>query len=275
MVRRSLFLLAALVLLAVPALAAKKSKVPALEAGVVLAEPKAGATKVVDVKKGDNLMVIGKQGEWSQVLTDGGKKGWILSTVVSAGGLSGLDANATTVAAMEGDTALAMRGRPNPPRTVVVGMGGMKNDATKKLGEMLKGERKLKILEVRDEATTKAGSAAGGLEGATQLAGAQQADVVVAIQAATGDALQYEIVDLKHKAVLGTGTTTTAKPVEEVAAAVGKATEEMVKNPADTSATTPAPAAVASPEATVAPATVASPTPAPQKKGRPTLKKGQ
>lgn len=239
MARRLLLLIAALSLFAVPALAAAKKKVPALDAGVIRAEPKADAAKVLDVKKGDLLMVTGKQGEWSQVMADGGKKGWILSKLVSTGGLSALDANATTVAAAEGDTALAMRGRPNPPRTLIVGMGALKNDATKKLGELVKGERKLKVFEVRDEATTKTGSAAGGLDGATQLAGTQQADLVIAIQAATGDALSYEIVDLKHKTVLGTGTTTTGKPVEEVATAVAKATEELVKNPAN-AATVPA-----------------------------------
>lgn len=271
MIRRSLFLLAALTLLAVPALAGR-SKKPALTPGVIRAEPNDKAAKVVDVKKGENLMVLGKKGDWSNVQTDAGKKGWVLSSVVSSGGLEGLDPNATTVAAAEGETAIAMRGRPFVPATVVVGMGGLKNDASKKLGELLKAERKLKILEVRDEAATKTGSAAGGLDGATQLAGTQKADLVVAIQAGTGDALIYEIVDLKNKAVLGTGTTTSAKPVEEVATAVAKVTAELTKNPADQSAaTTPAPAAAA----TAAPAAIASPTPDDAKKGtgNPTLKK--
>ena len=259
MVRRVILLLSALVLFAAPAFA-KRSKVPALEASSVRAEPKADAAVVLEVKKGDKLMVLGKSGPWSQVLTDGGEKGWVLTKVVSAGGLSGLDASATTVAAAEGNTAIAMRGRPSPPLTVIVGLGGVKDEATSKLGELVKAERKLKVLEVREEATTKSGSPAGGLEGAAQLAGAHKADVVVAIQAAEGSALAYEIVDLKHKSVLATGTTTTAKPVEEVAAAVAKATETMAKNPAEASAVmTPAatPAAtpeVAKPAATAAPA---------------------
>lgn len=261
MVRRILLLLAAMSLLAVPAFA-KRSKVPALEAGTIRAEPKADATKVVDVKKGENLLVLGKQGEWSQVQTDGGKKGWILSKAVSTGGLAALDSTATDVTAAEGDSALAMRGRPFVPRTIVVGMGGLKSDLPKRLGELLTTGRKLKILEVRDEAAAKTGSAAGGLDGATQLAGAKGADLVVAIQAATGDAITYEIVDLKHKAVLGAGTTTTTKPIDEVAAAVAKATEDLVKNPADTAAapaaTSSDAAAAASPAATAAPAATPS-----------------
>lgn len=254
MVRRVVLLLSALVLFAAPALA-KRSKVPALEAGTIRAAPKADADLVVEVKKGENLMVLGKSGEWSQVLTDGGKKGWVLTKVVSAGGLSDLDMSATTVAAAEGDTAIAMRGRPSPPRAVIVGMGGLKDDATKKLGDLVKGERKLKVLEVREEAATRPGSPAGGLEGATELAGTHKADVVVAIQAASGDAIQYEIVDLKHKSVLATGTTTTAKPVDEVAAALATATEALVKNPADTAAVaTPAPTPeAAKPAATATP----------------------
>ena len=268
MIRRSLlFLLAALTLLAVPALAAR-SKKPALTPGVIRAEPNDKAAKVADVKKGENLLVTGKQGDWSSVQTDAGKKGWVLSSVVSSGGLEGLDPNATTVAAAEGSTAIAARGRPFVPATVVVGMGGLKSDASKKLGELLKADRKLKILEVRDEAATKTGSAAGGIDGATQLAGTQKADLVVAIQAADGDALRYEIVDLKHKTVLGTGTTTSAKPVEEVATAVANVTAELTKNPADAAAaTTPAPAA------TVAPAsTPAAPAKVEKGKGGPGLK---
>src|SRR5262245_21351813 len=121
MLRRVLLVIPAVLLLASPALAGR-SKVPALEASVVRAEPKADAAKVVDIKKGDKLMVLGKQGDWSQVSTDAGKKGWVLTKVVSAGGLAALDPNATNVAAVENDTAMAMRGRPSAPRTVVIGM---------------------------------------------------------------------------------------------------------------------------------------------------------
>lgn len=248
MIRRVVLLLSMFVLLATPTFA-KRSKVPALEAGTIRAEPKADAAAVLEIKKGDNLLVLGKQGDWSQVLTDGGKKGWILSKVVSAGGLADLDPNATTVAAMEGDTAIAMRGRPSPPRTLIVSMGGMKGDAAKKLGEIVKSERKLKLLEVREEAATKT-----GLDGAKELAGAQEADLVVALQSAPGDALTYEFVDLKHKAVLGGGTTTTKEPAKEVAAALAKATEELLKNPA-VSAAKPAALPEVTPAAAVPTAT--------------------
>src|SRR5688500_16226471 len=78
MVRRVLLLLAAATLFAAPALA-KRSKVPAIEAGTVRETPAADGKVVVEVKKGDNLLVLGKQGDWSQVMTDGGKKGWVLS----------------------------------------------------------------------------------------------------------------------------------------------------------------------------------------------------
>lgn len=233
MVRRVLLLLAAATLLAVPALA-KRSKVPALEAGTVRETPAADGKVVVEVKKGDNLLVLGKQGDWSQVMTDGGKKGWVLSKTVSAGGLAALDPSAMTVAAAEGDTALAMRGRPNPPRTVIVGMGGLESKTTKKLGELVKAERKLKVLEIRDEAGVK-----GGLAGAKELAAKQPADVVVAIQQGEGTSLKYEVIDLKHSAVLGSGSGAT---VEEVAAAVGKMTESLVKNPADATKKTEPPA---------------------------------
>jgi len=210
------------------------------------------------VKKGENLLVTGKQGEWSSVQTDSGKKGWVLSTVVSAGGLAGLDTSSTTVAAAEGDTALAMRGRPFVPRTLVLGMGALKGDSTKKLGELLKASSKLKVLEVRDEAMTKPGSAAGGVDGATQLMGTQTADLVVAIQSAgTGDALMYEVVDLKNKKVLGAGTTTSAKPVDEVVEAVAVATKELTKNPADAAAVPAVPAAT--PALAVTPVPAASP----------------
>ena len=223
MVRRALMLLAAATLFATPALAGR-AKVPALEAGTVRETAAADGKVVVEVKKGDNLMVLGKRGEWSQVMTDGGKKGWVLSKVVSAGGLSSLDSSSTVVAAAEGDTAMALRGRPNPPRTVIVGMGGVKSDMVKKLGELVKAEKKLKVLEVKDEASVKA-----GLEGAKELAGKNPADVVVSLQQ-DGTSLKYEVVDLKHAAVLGSGTGAT---VEEVAKGVANLTAELVKNPAD------------------------------------------
>lgn len=238
MVRRILSLLAVTMLLAAPALA-KRAKTPALQPAAVLAEPKDGATKVIDVKKGENLMVLGKKGDWSQVMTDGGKKGWVKSSVVSAGGFDAVDPSSMEVAAAEGDTALAIRARPNPPRTVIIGVGGISDEETKRIADVIKKqEQGLRVLEVRTEKSLAGASPAGGLDGAKKLAAAKKADLVIALQSGTGDALLYEIVDVKNAKVLANGTaaksaTEQRLPADQVAAAVVTATAGLTKSPAD------------------------------------------
>ena len=281
MVRRILTVLATAMLVAAPALAGR-SKVPALQPAAVLAEPTEGATKVVDVKKGDSLMVLGKKGEWSQVMTDGGKKGWVKSSVVSAGGLGAVDTTGMEVAAAEGDTALAIRARPNPPRTVIVGVGGISVEETKRIAEVIKKqEQGLKVLEVRTEKEGKGTTPAGGLEGAKVLAASKKAELVIALQPGAADALVYEIVDVKNGKVLANGTAAKGEkePADQLAAAVVTATAELTKSPADAAKPQVTPATDGSttkaPEATPTPGAGAVKPAATPKRGRVKMPRGR
>ena len=239
MVRRALFFLVVALLAALPALAGR-AKVPALEAATLLAEPKAGAAKVVDIKKGDAVLVLGKQGEWSQVLADGGKKGWVKTSVVSAGGLDSIDTSSVEVAAAEDSTALAIRAKRNPPKTAIIGVDGLTDAVLKSVADGVKKDSQLKVVDARVDTKTKgAATPAGGLAGAKLFAKAKRADLVVALRPDTADPARvaYEIVDVKNGKVLGTGSAA----ADQLVTVINSTTAELTKSPAAVPAASPVP----------------------------------
>lgn len=228
----ALLTIAALFLLA-PSAQAKRPSVAAAEPATVRAEPDEKGAEVVTVKAGDKLVLLGTRGDWTQVMTAAGKRGWVPSKVVPqekpSGGASGLKvASSGTVGASEGSTAVAMRGRPTvKKRTLVVGTGNLDLTVVRRVADLLRGDPHLEIVAVRSEAGVKPGSPAGGVEGAEQLAGGDKAELVVGLMGSGGASIIYEVVDLKKDAVLVKGGTSDATdpriPVEEVAAAVREA----------------------------------------------------
>ena len=238
----TLLALAALILVA-PVAEAKRPSVAAAEATTVRAEPDEKGAEVVAVKAGDKLVLLGTRGDWTQVMTSSGKRGWVPSKVVpqekTGGGTSGVKvASSGTVGASEGSTAVAMRGRPTvKKRTLVVGTGNLDLNVVRRVADLLRGDPHLEIVAVRSETGVKGGSPAGGVDGAAQLGGGDKADVVVGLMGSGGDSLLYEVVDLKRDVVLAKGGTSDATdpriPVEEVAAAVREAVTPPKAKPAD------------------------------------------
>lgn len=118
-------LLLAAALLAVPGFAAaKRAQLPALSATSMRAEPKESAAVIAPVKVGDKLTVLESRPDWTQVANAAGKRGWIPTKVVGeVKSTAPVATGNTTVAAAEGSTAMAVRGKPTPP-PVVVGTAG-------------------------------------------------------------------------------------------------------------------------------------------------------
>lgn len=207
-------LLFAAAVLAVPVLAsAKRAQVPAKSATTMRAEPAESAAVVAPVKAGDKLTVIESRPDWSQVANAAGKKGWVPTKVVGEPkGTAKVATGNTTVAAAEGSTAMAVRGKPGKRRAVVMG-AGLPEASMKKVTDALRGNPKLDVVEP---------------------------DVVVMVKPSTGTTHTYEVLDAKTGAVLGAGT---AKDLDEAMTAVGASLET-------TSAVAPAP--MASPAASLA-----------------------
>lgn len=178
-------LLLAAAVLAVPVLAsAKRAQVPAKSATSMRAEPAESAAVVAPVKAGDKLTLIESRPDWSQVANAAGKKGWVPTKVVGeAKGTAKVATGNTTVAAAEGSTATAMRGKPGKRRAVVVGAGGLSDEMVKRVAESLRANPKVEVVEP---------------------------DVVITVKSAAGTTLTYEAVDPKTGAVLGSGTLTDA-----------------------------------------------------------------
>ena len=262
-----LLVVSVVTLFSVPAFAAKK-KVAALDGATVRAEAKADAASVIEIKKGDMVTVLGKQGEWSQVLTSDGKKGWVPSKVVETGGFGSMDAGGTTVAAAEGTSAIGIRARPSKIRTVVIAAGGTKVADVKALSDLLKKEKELMVVDTRADATIKAETPAGGVEGAAKLGESKKADLVIALRKVDGGAMAYEVVDVKNRTVLSTGTTEASKDAKIVTNKVAVVVRESVaKIPSGAAAVsnTAASTGTSSSGASTAP----TPTPAPVATGHP------
>ena len=124
-----LFLAAAV--LAVPGLAvAKRAQLPALSASSLRAEPKDNAAVVAPVKAGDKLTILESRPDWTQVANAAGKKGWVPTKVVGEVKTTTAVATGNTqIAAAEGSTAMAVRGKPTPPPAVVGTSGAMATPA--------------------------------------------------------------------------------------------------------------------------------------------------
>ena len=120
-------LLLATALMAVPALvAAKRAQLPALSASSMRTEPTESATVVAPVKVGDKLTVLESRPDWTQVANAAGKRGWVPTKVVGeVKSTAPVATGNTQVAAAEGSTAMAARGKPTPPPAVVGTAGTM------------------------------------------------------------------------------------------------------------------------------------------------------
>ena len=192
MIRR---LLVAALVLVLPAVAfAKRQQVTAKTAGVLRAEASDSGKEVAKVAAGDKLTVLTTKDGWVNVATTTGKKGWVPAAVVPDVKMTSSTVNTgstTTVAAAEGSTAAAMRGRPGTKkRTVVVGDAA----AIKEVGEALRANPKLDVID---------------------------ADYVVIVRKADDGSLQYELADLKKGE---TSVTKTATSPADLAKDVGAAT---------------------------------------------------
>ncbi len=190
MIRR-VFVLTLVLLL--PAIAlAKRQQVVAKSATVLRDSAADTAKEVAKVAAGDKLTVLSTKGEWANVATAAGKKGWVpLKVVPDAKTTAAVSTgtSSTTVAAAEGSTSAAMRGRPGfaKTRTIVVGEA----DAVKQVGDALRANAKLEVLD---------------------------ADYVIMVKKAADGSLTYEVSDVKA------GTTSAAKAAksaDEVATDVG------------------------------------------------------
>lgn len=194
MIRR--FLVVVLVLL-VPAITfAKRQKVAAKAAASVRATASETAKEVVKVKAGDQVTVLSTKGEWVNVATTAGKKGWLPLKVVpdakSATTVSTGSAD-TTIAAAEGSTATAMRGRPAQNKTRILLQGD--SDAVAQLREALAKNPKVEVVEQ---------------------------PVVVQVTKAADGSLSYTVLDTRAGGAIDVGTA--AKPaasIDQIATDVG------------------------------------------------------
>ncbi|HVO31176.1 MAG TPA: SH3 domain-containing protein [bacterium] len=210
-----------LLLVAAPALA-KRQSVAAKATATVRADADDGADSVATVKKGDMLTILGSKGDWTNVQTKDGTQGWVKSSVVSEkkASFDSMGTSSTTVAAAEGSTEGAIRGKGVKRKTVVVGTGGLPIDVVKSVATRLGKIPQVTVVDQQAQKKAAEGSPAGGVDGAGKSAAAKKGDLVVALAAGENQSLLYEIVDLKKKAVIGSGT---AAGADELGTAVEKA----------------------------------------------------
>lgn len=244
----ALLSLVAILALSLPALA-KRTTVAAKMPATLRAEAKDDAASVGTVKKGENLTVLGASGDWSNVQTTAGKKGWVKTTVVSdkKASLDSMNTDTTTIAAAENTTASAIRGKGVKRKTAVVGTSALPAATLKAVTDELKGIPQVTVVDSHVEKTALTGEAAAKKAGA-----AKKADLVVFVSALANGALSYEFADLKSGSILAKGETKGAD-AKDAAREVQEALSQALVPPA--AATTSSSGAMAHPNAPLTPAT--------------------
>jgi hypothetical protein len=245
---------------------AKRPTVPARMDASMKATADDSAAEVVKVKKGDALTTLGSQSGWTKVMTAAGKQGWVKNdVVVDPSKTTAVNTgNTTTVAAAEGSTAGAMRGKPGKLKTIVLATGGTTLDTAKRVADLLRKDTRLDVVDVK---TAKEPLAGNGVDAAKQLAAAKKGQLVITVASGAGGSLGWQVIDVRNDgALLGNGatdsTTDPKKPVDDAATAIKAVI------PSTNAAAVASPAAAASPEASPmmnpnAPLPMASPATSP------------